>query len=663
MGVVYVAEHVSMGRRACVKVLKPEYTQDEEIVARFFNEARAAASIQHPGIVDIFDFGTHDDGHAYIVMELLPGESLASRLERVGTLAPPDALRLVRQTAGALAAAHDKHIVHRDLKPDNIFLSPDPEVPGGERVKLLDFGIAKLVDKGMADSVRTRTGAVIGTPTYMSPEQCEGAGEVDHRSDIYSLACIYYELLTGRPPFVHRGAGRIIAAHIHEQPRSARALDPSVPAAVDTFVMRCLAKRRDDRPGSMREVLRALDALGDESGPLELAVTPPGPRPTPAPPGGGVLATTVPPAGRSTPTTLRSTTGEVRGGGTAAAPRARWLPLAGAGAAAVVAVVAIGMQVLGDDDPVAEANADGVAACRDGDGAACIAVARDYERGPAAERDKALVYYGLGCDAAAGEACGVLAQMYETGRSVARSDRRALEFRRSGCSAQHGPSCLVLGDRYASGDGVVQNPNLSMSYWERACGGGAALGCRRAAAREMDAVLAGKADRAAAAVRLYGDGCDGGDAESCATLSQMYYFEVGVAQDKARSIALARRACSLSGGALCADLGRAYLHGEGVPRDAARGLELLTGSCEADSGDACLSLGVAYQVGTGGTRDVARAVQLVTKACALDFDRGCKHLGDMYARGDGVTVDAARAASLYARACELGMNEACAEAD
>src|SRR5207237_90204 len=140
MGAVYLAEHSMLGRRAAIKVLLPELSHHREIVARFFNEARALTAIRHPRIVEIFDFGYLPDASAYIVMEYLDGESLGTRCRRLRQLDPRRALTLVRQIAGALAAAHENSIVHRDLKPDNIFLVPDPEVPGGERIKVLDFG-------------------------------------------------------------------------------------------------------------------------------------------------------------------------------------------------------------------------------------------------------------------------------------------------------------------------------------------------------------------------------------------------------------------------------------------------------------------------------------------------------------------------------------------
>ncbi len=163
MGTVYSAEHKAIGRKAAIKVLLPEMSASRSIVQRFFNEARATTSIRHPGIVDVFDYGQLEDGRAYIAMEQLEGENLAACLRRTGQLALGHIVAIGRQAASALAAAHEKGIVHRDLKPDNIFLVPDADLPGGVRVKILDFGIAKLATRGDA-GLKTRTGAMMGTP-------------------------------------------------------------------------------------------------------------------------------------------------------------------------------------------------------------------------------------------------------------------------------------------------------------------------------------------------------------------------------------------------------------------------------------------------------------------------------------------------------------------
>jgi serine/threonine-protein kinase len=262
MGAVYLAEHPLLGRKAAVKVLLPEHSQRNDLVTRFFNEAKTAAGLRHPALVEVFDFGFLSDGSGYIVMEYLDGESLGARLARVAPLQAEAAAEIARQLAGGVGAAHAHAIVHRDLKPDNIYLVPDPEDPTRERVKILDFGIAKLVQPQQPGSKgATSTGMVLGTPLFMAPEQCRGAGQVDHRADIYSVGCILYMMLTGRPPFAYEGVGEILGAHLHEPVTPPRSLDAGIPAALEAIVLRALEKKADARYQTMAEMGAALQAF------------------------------------------------------------------------------------------------------------------------------------------------------------------------------------------------------------------------------------------------------------------------------------------------------------------------------------------------------------------------------------------------------------------
>ena len=258
MGAVYKAEHTMMGKPAALKVLLPQFSMRKTIVARFFNEAKAASAIRNPGIVEIYDFGYAQDGSAYILMEFLGGESLQHRLERMSLLPTDQSLHLLRQIARSLSAAHRQGIVHRDLKPDNIFIVPDEEVHGGERTKVLDFGIAKLSDEHDS-SVKTNTGAVMGTPKYMAPEQCKGAGGVDHRADLYSLGCILFQMLCGRTPFVAQGNGEIMAQHIYMQPPVPSSIQPSIAPEMDAFILHLLAKEKAQRVQSADEIVGVID--------------------------------------------------------------------------------------------------------------------------------------------------------------------------------------------------------------------------------------------------------------------------------------------------------------------------------------------------------------------------------------------------------------------
>jgi eukaryotic-like serine/threonine-protein kinase len=258
MGAVYLGEHPLIGKRVAVKVLLEELASKEDIVTRFFNEAKAVNDIGHSNIVDIVDFGKtkNDFGQdiVYFIMEFLDGESLAARLRRTG-LAFKETMHVMEQCCSALAASHGKGIVHRDLKPENIYLLPR----GNDKnfVKLLDFGIAKLTGDG-GQSHKTRTGLVIGTPAYMSPEQCEGKGLIDHRSDIYSLGIVMYELLTGRVPFPGEGFGEILVAHLTKTPEPPSTLNPDITPAIESIVMHSIEKDRNRRFQSMDEFAAAV---------------------------------------------------------------------------------------------------------------------------------------------------------------------------------------------------------------------------------------------------------------------------------------------------------------------------------------------------------------------------------------------------------------------
>jgi serine/threonine-protein kinase len=280
MASVFVGEHGVLGHRVAIKVLHPTRTDNPMVERRFVNEAKVVASIRHPGIVEIFDFGRGPGGRAYIVMELLRGETLRTRLRRDGPLSVGKAVVFARQIASAVAVAHDAGVIHRDLKPDNIFLVTDSEVEFGERIKVLDFGVAKQVDANKPVSEATATGVLVGTPAYMSPEQCKGMGQIDGRSDIYSLGIVMYRMLTGELPFESAATGELIGKHIFEVPPSVSELDANVPVELSALISRCLAKEPEDRYQSMHEVARelrriAVEVLGRRAPSQVMTVRPP----------------------------------------------------------------------------------------------------------------------------------------------------------------------------------------------------------------------------------------------------------------------------------------------------------------------------------------------------------------------------------------------------
>jgi eukaryotic-like serine/threonine-protein kinase len=255
MGEVYLAEHRHLKRKAAVKLLAPELVGRPDLLERFFLEARATSAIAHPGIVQVFDCEVDATGRPYIVMEFLDGETLAAVLARRGALPGLTAARLARGMAEALEAAHAKGIVHRDLKPENIFVQSQPP----DSIKLVDFGIAKLAGDFRAGQVhQTRSGAMMGTPLYMSPEQCRDSANLDSRTDLYSLGCVLYEMLTGHPPFTHATLGDLVVAHMTEAPKDTRAVNPSVPPALAALTAELLRKNPAERPPGMRAVAERL---------------------------------------------------------------------------------------------------------------------------------------------------------------------------------------------------------------------------------------------------------------------------------------------------------------------------------------------------------------------------------------------------------------------
>ena len=264
MGTVYRAEHVVLGSPAAVKILLPQFTQDPVVLDRFFQEARAASAIRHPGIVEVFDYGRMPNGQAYIAMELLRGEDLSVFLARCGKLDASLAGEIAMQMLAALNATHVVGVIHRDLKPDNIFLVRDPGAPGAIRVKILDFGIAKLIPTQPGAPIagrrpRTRN-MILGTPAYMAPEQCRGPGfELDARADLYAVGCILFELLTGRPPFVAAGEGEVMAMHLYEPPPRLSNLEPRLPVDLDALIAKLLTKDPADRIPSAAYALATLE--------------------------------------------------------------------------------------------------------------------------------------------------------------------------------------------------------------------------------------------------------------------------------------------------------------------------------------------------------------------------------------------------------------------
>jgi len=275
MGTVYSAVHPVIGKRVAIKVLHPHVARQEEAVARFIQEARAVNAIGHPGIVDVFGFGRFVDGRHYITMEYLEGQQLLAYLNQHGPIPPLDVVPLAFQLAESLAAAHDKGVVHRDMKPENVFLGVKPgeksHHPWPPRTKILDFGLAKLIEAEFSDrKPRTRAGVTVGTPYYMSPEQCRGKA-IDRRADIYALGVMMYEMLTGRVPFYAAESVDVLYMHLTQEPEAPSSHRP-VPVEIEALVLRCMAKAIAERPQTMYELMAELDAVTAKLVPSDAAI-------------------------------------------------------------------------------------------------------------------------------------------------------------------------------------------------------------------------------------------------------------------------------------------------------------------------------------------------------------------------------------------------------
>ncbi len=278
MGRVYLGEHVKMNRQCAIKVMSPALVNDHESAARFAREASSAARIIHPNVAAVFDYG-ESDGHVYLVMEYVEGEPLSRILAREAPLSVERAVDLARQIADGLDAAHELGIVHRDLKPDNILITRNKA--GKEVAKVVDFGIAKAIKEPAHDAL-TRTGLVIGTPEFMSPEQLLG-DPIDARSDLYALGCILHLMLTASPPFAAATREQMIKRRLTEDAPHIQVIDPGLPDTLDRIVARLLARSPAERYGSAAEARDALSGTHTRHAGIPPVVRMPQPTPRSAP--------------------------------------------------------------------------------------------------------------------------------------------------------------------------------------------------------------------------------------------------------------------------------------------------------------------------------------------------------------------------------------------
>ena len=265
MGAVFEARHLLIGSSSAVKILHAAVARSEKVIRRFRKEARIAGALGHANVVKVTDMGGLDSDRPYIVMEFLEGRSLREHLDAMGPLPISEAIDIVSQLLRGLGAVHGAGVIHRDLKPDNIFLV---ESDGSSQAvaKILDFGISKILGPDIDQATLTRTGAVVGTPYYMSPEQAMGKKELDHRTDIYSTGAILYQMLAGRRPFLADNYNALIAAILMQAPTPLRSLRQDIPDGLEEIVLKALSRNPEDRFDTALDLLAALENLPSEEG-------------------------------------------------------------------------------------------------------------------------------------------------------------------------------------------------------------------------------------------------------------------------------------------------------------------------------------------------------------------------------------------------------------
>jgi len=288
MATVHEARHIAFNETVAIKVVKAGFGRDEEFLSRFRTEARVARKLQHPNAVTIIDLDETEDGMPFIVMELVSGADLRAIIQEQGAMPVARVLRVARQVASALSTAHKLGIIHRDIKPDNIFLTGARD---SEQAKVLDFGIARHQDASIDEKHQTKTGMMVGTPEYASPEQATGirGGQLDGRCDQYSLGVTLYEMLTGISPFKADSGMEMLIKHCHEKVQGPDLMRPelNIPSSVSAVVMRCLEKKREDRYPNAEALIEAIDACtadmaaGQRSAATVIRKVPTPPRPTP----------------------------------------------------------------------------------------------------------------------------------------------------------------------------------------------------------------------------------------------------------------------------------------------------------------------------------------------------------------------------------------------
>jgi TPR repeat protein/tRNA A-37 threonylcarbamoyl transferase component Bud32 len=699
MGAVYVVEQLSTGSRRALKLMHPQLVQDPRLRQRFEQEARVGARIESDHVVQVLAAGVDDEtGFPYLVMELLKGEDLAEALARVGAMSPADVGHIFAQLCHALAAAHAAGVVHRDLKPENVFLATSHREGATLTVKVLDFGIAKV----LAEAKTTFT-AAIGTPMWMAPEQTTPNAGIGPQADVWALGLIAFRMLTGRIYWVAGNAEGANTASLMREillepviPASARAAQLGVghllPPGFDAWFARCVNREVGPRFATAAEVRAALGPLlgAPPSGPQALVTPAPGltqpqgpmtplpgatqqQAPTQQAPqqartvlGAPVFAgqappTRTPPGASFTPPGAHPVAQPpTRPRGTSFAPFA-------VGGALLVALVGFGAVKVGGaraqrtcekDAPTAVA-ADAAAtaaackrACASKGGEACVTQGELVERFKIGDdhAEVARSAFDKACDGGDGRGCRRAAALAEHTDAAL-----AVELYTKACDKGDAPGCTALGAlRELGGGGVERDRMRALALYDKACTDGDALGCAYksfmlGAGRGIKQDEAKAAELATGALAGVGAACEAGDPRACVALGALLDRT-----DQARAAQVEQQACDAGEPAGCASLGVRTLLGAGIFKDGKRGAALLKQGCDGGEPAACTGLGLLAAKAAFTVRRGVRGVPVLKLACEGVYNVGCAGWGATLDAPADLGLEPAAAVSLSAKACEAG---------
>jgi len=646
MGYVLAAEDRRLGRLVALKFLLASLRDRAPVVARFEREARTATLIVDEHVARVHTVEVTPDGVPFIVMEHLRGKDLAGVIRERGPMPIAESVDLLLQSCEALAQAHKLGIVHRDLKPSNLFLTTTFD--GTPILKVLDFGISKALGD---DTSLTSTGAFVGSPAYMSPEQLS-AGEVDARSDVWSLGVILYEMLAAVRPFQGDSVPMVCAAILEGRYADLSTHRPEISPAFEDALSEALAIDADWRFPGVEAFAAKLAPFGTDGARASyarirrIASTTDSPAVAPiAPPNPATPLVELGATSADGPTSLTQDHRQPP-----PRPRPRRMLQAALGAAATAAIVLGFVRVRATPTPSSDAapapgsarpepapsgTAD-TSGCRGGATPACEAACATHQPG----------------------SCHELATALAKGVGAPQDLARAATLYKNDCDAGSADSCNELARLYALGEGVARDAGKAFALYDKACRGGSAAACANRGAMHFEGIGVPKDESAAAPLFL--QGCEQGEPLACLNVSVAYREGRGVPKDLERAYEFAGRACT--GGALvgCTSVGAAKVLGEGAAKDVKGGLAQLDTLCKRGETSACDKVAGFYAkgVGTDVPADSLRVREAVKKGCAAGSGRDCQAQKTLDTV-DSTSAAPARGMALFQTKCDTGMMSAC----